>query len=110
MTRRDKWAKRPVVMRCWAFREAVRQSGIKITDNSFITFGMPMPPSWSKKKKAEFDGNPHRNKPDADNIIKNVFDALFQEDSHISQIHCRKIWAYEGFIEVCEKTIPAMQK
>lgn len=110
MTRRDKWAKRPVVVRYFAFRDAVKASGMKITDNSFIAFGLPMPDSWSKKKKTKFDGMPHRNKPDIDNCAKSVFDALFNDDSCISKLHCRKIWSYEGFIEVCEKHTPDMQK
>jgi hypothetical protein len=104
MTRRDKWAKRPVVMRYFALRDEIRASGMVITDWSFVTFGIPMPDSWSKRKKAEFLGKPHRNRPDCDNLWKFLGDSIFQEDCHISRIQCRKIWAEKGFIEVEEIT------
>jgi len=31
---------------------------------------LPMPKSWSKKKKSAMAGRPHRQKPDRDNIDK----------------------------------------
>ena len=33
-----------------------------------VSFIMPMPKSWSKKKRAAMDGKPHTARPDIDNL------------------------------------------
>jgi Holliday junction resolvase RusA-like endonuclease len=52
--------------------------------------------SWSLKKRNAAQGQPHVQKPDLDNLIKGVSDALnriaFADDSHISEIRCSKEW------------------
>lgn len=53
---------------------------------------LPLPESWSMKKKASLSGQLHRQKPDADNILKAVCDALFKDDSVIARISCLKLW------------------
>ncbi len=65
-----------------------------------ITFIMPMPESWSKKKKRNADGKPHRLKTrnDIDNLTKGLLDALFQEDGHIWDIKITKKWGKAGEI------------
>jgi len=66
-----------------------------------ITFVIQMAKSWSKKKKREFDGQPHQSRPDLDNIIKGFQDALSTEDSHIHMYNnIRKVWGYEGMIVI----------
>jgi len=66
-----------------------------------IDFILPMAKSWSKKKKAAHNGQPHKNRPDLDNLIKAIQDSLFEEDSHIWQYgRMRKIWGYIGGIEI----------
>lgn len=61
MTRADKWKKRPEVMRYRAFCDHVRLLGIYMPEsNSHVTFVLPMPNSWSKKKRAEMNGQPHQ--------------------------------------------------
>lgn len=57
---------------------------------------IPVPKSWSKKKKAEHIGKPHQAKPDRDNIDKGVLDALFKEDSGIAGGTIIKKWCPEG--------------
>lgn len=99
MTQRDKWAKRPSVMKYWAFSEELNLKIKEIDLNGYkLTFGMPMPKSWSKKKKREMDGTAHKNRPDIDNLCKSVLDALFLEDSHIHEIALKKVWATNGYI------------
>jgi len=53
-----------------------------------------IPPSWSKKKAAAAKDAPHVSRPDLDNIIKMVTDALngvaFKDDSQISYITAMK--------------------
>ncbi len=101
MTRRDKWAKRPAVLRYFAFKDEVRLKGVVYEYGKAITFHMPMPKSWSKKKKAEMDGKPHKQRPDIDNMIKSLFDSLYDEDAHIWWVgETKKLWAYEGSIEI----------
>ena len=51
---------------------------------------------------------PHRQKPDIDNLIKALLDALYADDSHVWKITAEKRWHYEGkimvFTEEREKT------
>jgi Holliday junction resolvase RusA-like endonuclease len=54
---------------------------------------LPMPGSWSERKKIAMEGRIHRQKPDYDNIAKAVGDALFQDDSIIGTGACTKFWA-----------------
>lgn len=66
-----------------------------------ITFIMPMAKSWSKKKKAEYDGKPHKQTPDLDNMVKAFKDALLEQDSGVWRYEkITKLWGYEGFIIV----------
>ncbi len=102
MTQRDKWAKRPCVLRYFAFRDQVRALGIEIPSRARIVFVLPMPASWSQKKMAAMDGQPHQVRPDLDNAIKGLQDAVFVEDSHIHEIHARKVWGVTGQIHIGE--------
>lgn len=99
MSRGDKWKKRPAVLRYWEFKDKCKELGIVPEDNQYVIFHIPMAKSWSKKKKAEMDGKPHRNRPDLDNLLKGLWDIL-EEDSHISCVTARKVWAYDGAIEI----------
>ena len=67
-----------------------------------LIFFIPMPESWSKKKKEQLCGTLHEQKPDIDNLTKSLFDALCDEDSHIALIKgpLTKIWADEGKIAI----------
>lgn len=87
-------------MRYFAFRDEVRASGMTLSDGCTIIFHMPMPKSWSKKKRDAMRGEYHRQKIDVDNAIKAVLDALYKDDSHIADIRIIKRWADKGAIEV----------
>jgi len=96
MTQRDKWAKRDCVMRYRAYADEIRrQTAGKILGDvielSWIAY-LPVPKSWSKKKKAEMAGRPHRQRPDRDNIDKGILDALFKEDGGIAIGSLSKCW------------------
>ena len=83
MTRRDAWKKRPCVMRYWDYCARIRQAAGRLPPNPdglMATVYLAMPESWSDKKKADTLGQPHRQKPDYDNIAKSLGDALFTED------------------------------
>ena len=100
MTRADTWKKRPCVTRYWAYKdelnEKIKELDIKVQDELFLEFYMPMPKSWSKKKKLDLLNKPHQQKPDIDNLVKGVMDAIFKEDSHVHTIYAKKIWSNEA--------------
>lgn len=101
MTKSDAWKKRPCVMRYWAFKDKVRELGIELICPCKITFYVPMPKSWSKKKKTSFDGRPHLNETfDVDNGLKGLMDAIYDQDGHIWSIAVEKRWAHEGSITI----------
>ena len=102
MSQSDRWKKRPCVLRYRAFRDEILLHRVTIPDRVRIIFHMPMPASWSAKKRAEMDGKPHQVRPDIDNLAKACSDAVFSEDSHIYELHARKVWSVEGGIEIGE--------
>jgi len=59
---------------------------------------LPMPDSWSGKKKERMNGMPCEVKPDTDNITKGIKDALRKNDSDIWYEKAEKRWAYKGSI------------
>ena len=104
MTQKDRWAKRPTVLKYHKYADAVRKSYEEynhlLPDKMELVFFMPMPKSWSKKKQAEMVGKPHRQKPDIDNLIKAFMDALYEEDSVVYSVKAEKYWAETGGIQI----------
>lgn len=101
MTQRDRWAKRPAVVRYWAFCDAIRAAGCTIPESgAHVIFHVGMPKSWSKKKKREMLGQPHQQRPDWDNFSKALQDAVMKEDSVVWNIQVTKLWAEQGYIEI----------
>jgi Holliday junction resolvase RusA-like endonuclease len=106
MTQRDKWTTRPATSKYWGYKDNIKlQANLQglhtlPTTIESIQFIIPMPQSWSKKKKAEMDGQLHESAPDCDNFLKGIFDALCTEDKHIALIKgpLSKRWGYEGKI------------
>ena len=103
MTQRDRWKKRQCVLDFFAFRDRIKQEVNKIDtllikeppfdwDNLTVIFLVPMPKSWSKKKKALMVGKPMQQRPDLDNYLKGLFDATHEEDSSIWKVTASKIW------------------
>ncbi len=102
MTRADQWRKRKCVMQYWAFKDQCKAKHLSFPPRGArIAFGLPMPASWSAKKRDLLDGNPHQSKPDLDNLLKGLADAVYEDDSVISSYAgIEKVWAREGFIEI----------
>jgi len=99
MTRRDVWKKRPVVLRYREYCDNIRAAAGKVPTSvySVIVFAyLPMPESWSNKKREAMTGNLMQQKPDWDNIGKAVCDALFEEDSVVSGGFTWKFWCKPG--------------
>ena len=102
MTRRDKWAKRPIVVKYFDYCNRLRLIAPEIQwEGISITFVLPMPKSWSKKKMSEMDGKPHTQKPDLDNLLKAFADALLKDDSGLWYFReLKKVWGEKGEINV----------
>ena len=98
MTRADRWKKRQSVLKFFAFRDAVRQSSAWKTlelldmDSFKIVFHVPMPKSWSKKKRTQYDGKPHQQRPDLDNYLKAWKDSVYEEDAIVWNVEATKLW------------------
>lgn len=93
MTQSDKWKERATVLRyrtyCDQLRAAFNRTGKFLTCRSLVikvVFGT---------KKDEMWGLPHDQKPDADNILKGVMDALLIEDERVNYIELGKFWGME---------------
>ena len=101
MTQRDKWKKRQCVVNYFAFRDRIRQELTTIYSDQLLGHGLDvifkveMPKSWSKKKKAKMAGEPMQSKPDIDNYIKGLLDAMYKEDKLVWSISAMKIWTAE---------------
>ena len=69
-----------------------------------MLFKMPIPQSYSKKKQAALVDAPHAKKPDLDNLVKAVLDALngvaFEDDSRICSISAVKLYGTEPCVFV----------
>lgn len=106
--RSDKWKNppRPCVARYRAFRDEIERYQLELDSPFSVIFKIPMPKSWSKRKKEIWDGKPHMNKPDLDNLIKALLDSVYRDsdDKHIWSFNAQKFWAYEGAIEVSHET------
>ena len=101
MTQRDKWQKRPAVMRYREFCDQVRLAGLMVPESGgHVVFSLAMPKSWSKKKKAAMIGQPHQGKPDVDNLAKALLDACLAEDQGVWDLRITKQWAATGSIEI----------
>ena len=104
MTRSDKWKKRSIVMKFWAFKDAVREAGVKFPpQGASIVFVLEMPKSWSKKKRKRMNGQPHKQTPDLSNLIKGLEDCVYEEDSIIwHYAGLQKRWGLKGEIVIEE--------
>lgn len=97
-TQRDRWKKRPCVLRYRAWCDAIRKAAGQRKDEWLhpltlaIRAYLPIPPSWSERTKALAVGQPHRCKPDGDNLIKAVADALIANDQVIWRGSWEKYW------------------
>lgn len=100
-SRSDTWKPSPSVRRYRAYRDQVTIKIKELPPDFFhVVFLLPMPASWSKKKKADWVGLPHKGKPDKDNLEKGLVDAVYRDrdDGHVWNSATTKLWAYDGAI------------
>lgn len=108
MTSSDKWKldpnhkdpnkrQRACVTRYFAFKnELLRQAadnGYKLTPVLRVLVLVPMPKSWSAKKKAVMFNQPHQQRGDWDNFGKGFCDCLTGEDNFIWDARVVKLWS-----------------
>jgi Holliday junction resolvase RusA-like endonuclease len=101
MTRADKWRKRPATSKYWHFVDLCKLQRVEFPCfGAHVTFILPMPASWPKKKRATHNGKPHMSRPDLSNLLKALEDAIYQEDSVIYDVQITKRWGPEGKIVI----------
>ena len=108
MTKGDRANYRPVTQHYWAYANELKAlaniEGLATLPGSIdrIVFYLPMPGSWSAKKKEKMNHQPHQQRPDLSNLLKGLEDILCTEDSHIYEFRdgLVKLWGYEGSIHL----------
>ena len=93
MSQRDRWKKRPCVLRYRAFCDEVRLRRVVLPIPSKVTFLIGMPRSWAQAKRDEFDGQLHEaERSDVDNLLKALLDGLYRKDGHVASVWPEKRW------------------
>jgi Holliday junction resolvase RusA-like endonuclease len=113
MTQSDRWKvdanhidprkrQRASVTKYFAFKTIIsaqaKQMGFTLGRCLEAIYCIPMPNSWSEKKKKEMNGLPCLSKPDTDNITKAIKDALKKNDGDVWWEKAEKRWAFKGSI------------
>ena len=113
MTRSDKWKTNPYhkdpakrqrkpVTRYFAWRnEFITQAdkmGYRLGETLRVVFILPMPKYFNRKKRGTLMGQPHKQRPDTDNMIKSVKDAFNVDDGYVWDERGIKIWGDKGQI------------
>ncbi len=95
MTQRDRWRKRPCVLRYRAFCDLVRFARIALPLSYHVTFVLPTtdPRLW---------GESHDRTPDRDNLEKAFLDAWTSDDRRYASALVHKVWGERGMIIVGE--------
>lgn len=103
-SQRDRWKKRPAVVRYRQYADQLRAMlrGYEVPQNGLHwIFDVPMPASWSKRKREAMRHTLHGSRPDIDNLLKGVLDALWPDgDSGVADVRATKRWADEGAIHI----------
>ena len=65
-----------------------------------VTFAIPIPKSWPKYRRAKMEWSAHAQKPDIDNLVKALLDAvtgiMFEDDRQVYSISADKLWTGGG--------------
>lgn len=74
-----------------------------------MKFYLPVPKSWSEKKKKLHHLQYHAGRKDLDNLIKGVLDAMMKEDKHIAHFEAAKYWvnAPVGYLTITDTYLDA---
>jgi Holliday junction resolvase RusA-like endonuclease len=115
MTQSDRWKtnpnhhdpkkrQRPAVNKYFNYKNTLlaqaKEMGFTMKSVLDVVFIVPMPTSWSEKKKGKQNGLPCKSKPDTDNYVKALKDTFCENDSHIWREKAEKRWGYKGSVLV----------
>ena len=80
---------------CDELRLRFNLSGIQVTGQIGLRFYLPAPERVMRdvRMKRAFFPVVHQEKPDVDNLVKAVLDALLDEDKGVYEIHAQKYYA-----------------
>lgn len=96
MSRQDKWGKRPCVKRFKAFGQKVRLARVELSQPCRVVFYLPMPRNWPEGQRIAARSRGHLRKPDLDNLVKGLLDAVFYKqkdaDKRIWSVWAEKRW------------------
>lgn len=113
MTKSDRWKtdpkhpdplkrQREVVARYFEFKRTLfhqaKSIGFILPPRLEVVFLVPMPSSWSEKKKQRMNRMPVQTRPDIDNYVKAFMDSLAVEDGFVWKTDAEKRYAYHGSI------------
>jgi Holliday junction resolvase RusA-like endonuclease len=88
----------------WQVRSQYREKALEGAISVDLRFFMPIPSSWSIKRKnrALNEEIKHTSKPDIDNMTKAALDALkgivFKDDNQICEIHAKKSYSEKPMV------------
>ncbi len=100
----DRWKKRPRAVKYFTWKNQI-QTLVSEACNGLlpdvpirmdVAFYIAMTETWTKKKKKEMEGKPHRQKFDLDNLVKGLWDSMFGDDAEISDSFSMKRWVKQG--------------
>lgn len=102
MVRSNTWKPTPMVLRYRAFKDelriAVNEQKFQLQETLDIIFIVPLPESWSMKKKMSMENKPVQVRPDIDNYLKAFMDTMVTEDGFVWKIQAQKIYGAVGKI------------
>jgi len=97
MTKAASYSDKPGVVKFRAFCAEVRRREIELPGAFRVEFFLAMPPSWTEAHRDHARGETHNVKPDLDNLVKALMDAVFYKrkggDSHIWCVVASKRWS-----------------
>lgn len=113
MTNSDKWKtdpyhadpekrQRKAVTKYYDWRDTFRilcaKQGYVLDEVLRVVFVMPMPKYLSRKKREMRLGQPHKQRPDTDNMIKSIKDSFNVDDGYVWDERGVKVWGEEAKI------------
>jgi Holliday junction resolvase RusA-like endonuclease len=102
MSQRDRFRKRPAVLRYRAYADALRAAGVQLPHACICVCYLPMPTSWSVQHRRQRNGTAHRVRPDASNLLKAIEDACCANDARLDDSRSIKRWATRGRVLVLD--------
>jgi Holliday junction resolvase RusA-like endonuclease len=115
MTQSDRWKLNPdhvdpkkrqrtAVTEYFAFKNKIKaqaeEMNFELPQVLRIVFLIPMPFTWSEKKKVNNNKTKVLKRPDIDNLVKSFMDALSVEDGYVWKVEAEKRYSFNGSILV----------